>query len=263
MFGPSNTVNTACATGSQAIGEAFHQVKYGHAPLMVAGAVESDSHPMFIAGFAVMGALASDSNDDPDKASRPFDKSRAGFVLGEGAGMIVLEELEYARARGVHIYAEVLGYASSNDAYHPIAPRPDGSGAARAVKHALADARIEPDRIGHVQAHAASTPAGDTAEANAIRAVFGERAGEIPVTSIKGAIGHCMGAAGAIESVIAVYSIAEQKIPPTRNFTTPDEEIGLDVVHDGPRESTFDLMTKHSFGLGGQNACLVFGRAPQ
>ena len=263
MYGPSNTVNTACATGSQAIGEAFHQVKYGHAPLMVAGAVESDSHPMFIAGFVVMGALASDSNDDPDKASRPFDKSRAGFVLGEGAGILVLEELEHARARGAHIYAEVLGYASSNDAYHPIAPRPDGAGAARAVMHALADARIEPDRIGHVQAHAASTPAGDMAEANAIKAIFGERAGEIPVTSIKGAIGHCMGAAGAIESVVAVYSIAEQKIPPTRNFTTPDEEIGLDIVHGGHREAEFDLMTKHSFGLGGQNACLVFGRAPQ
>jgi 3-oxoacyl-[acyl-carrier-protein] synthase II len=262
MQGPSNTVNTACATGSQAIGEAFHQIKFGHAPVMVAGAVESDSHPMFIAGFAVMGALATDSNDEPDKASRPFDKSRAGFVLGEGAGILVLEELEHARARGAKIYAEILGYASSNDAYHPIAPRPDGLGSARAIKQALADGRVDPVRIGHVQAHAASTPMGDPAEANAIKAIFGDRAAEIPVTSIKGAIGHCMGAAGAIESVVAVYSIAEQKIPPTRNYNTPDEAIGLDIVHGEPREVSFDAMTKHSFGLGGQNACLVFGRAP-
>lgn len=262
MFGPSSTVNTACATGSQAIGEAFHQIKFGHAPIMVAGAVESDSHPMFIAAFAVMGALATDSNDEPEKASRPFDKSRAGFVLGEGAGMLVLEELEHARARGAKIYAEVLGFASSNDAYHPIAPRPDGSGSAKAIVGALADGGVDPARIGHVQAHAASTPMGDPAEANAIKLVFGERAEAIPVTSIKGAIGHCMGAAGAIESVVAVYSIAEQKIPPTRNFTTPDEEIGLDIVHGSPREVAFEAMTKHSFGLGGQNACLVFGRYP-
>ena len=262
MEGASNTVNTACATGSQAIGEAFHQVKYGHAPLMIAGAVESDSHPMFTAGFAVMGALVTDSNDDPDKASRPFDKSRAGFVLGEGAGMVVLEELEHARARGARIYAEVLGFASSNDAYHPIAPRPDGLGAARAIAGALVDAGIAPDRVGHVQAHAASTPAGDPAEATAIKHVFGERAPTIPVTSVKGAIGHCMGAAGAIEAVIAVYSIVEQCIPPTRNYRTPDEEVGLDIVHGEPRAVAFDVMTKNSFGLGGQNACLVLGRAP-
>jgi 3-oxoacyl-[acyl-carrier-protein] synthase II len=259
MLGPSNTVNTACATGSQAIGEAFLQIKFGYAPVMVAGAVESDSHPMFIAAFAVMGALASDSNDAPEKASRPFDKSRAGFVLGEGAGILILEELEHAGAR---VYAEVLGYASSNDAYHPIAPRPDGSGSARAIRAALADGGVDASEVGHVQAHAASTPMGDPAEANSIKNVFGERAARIPVTSIKGAIGHCMGAAGAIESVIAVYSIAEQKIPPTRNYETPDEEIGLDIVHGEPRNVSFEVMTKHSFGLGGQNACLVFGRAP-
>lgn len=261
MQGRSNTVNTACATGSQAIGEAFHQIKFGHAPVMVAGAVESDSHPMFIAGFAVMGALCTDSNDEPDKASRPFDKSRAGFVLGEGAGILVLEELEHAKARGAKIYAEVLGFASSNDAYHPIAPRPDGVGAARAVIEALADGGVSASEVGHVQAHAASTPMGDPAEANAIRVVFGERAASIPVTSIKGAIGHCMGAAGAIESVVAVYSMFEQTIPPTRNYQTPDDEVGLDIVAEA-RPASFDVMTKHSFGLGGQNACLVFGKAP-
>jgi 3-oxoacyl-(acyl-carrier-protein) synthase len=260
MQGPTNTINTACATGSQAIGEAFHQVKFGKADIMVAGAVESDSHPMFIAGFAAMKALPTDSNDNPTGASRPFDKSRAGFVLGEGAGMAVLEEYEHAKARGAKIYAEVLGFASTNDAFHPIAPRPDGSGSAKAVRNALKDAGVEPEEVGHVQAHAASTPLGDVAEANAIKDVFGDRAASIPVTSLKGAIGHCMGAAGSIESVIAILSMANQTIPPTLNYTTPDDEIGLDIVHGGPRKVEFAVSTKHSFGLGGQNACLVFGR---
>jgi 3-oxoacyl-(acyl-carrier-protein) synthase len=262
LGGPSTTVVTACATGSQAIGDAFHAIKFGKAPLMVAGAVESDHHPMFIAGFAVMKALATDSNDRPREASRPFDASRAGFVLGEGVGVVVLEELEHARARGARIYAEVLGFATTNDAYHPIAPHPEGVGAARAIRAALADAGVAPEQVGHVQAHAASTPAGDPAEAMAIKSVFGERAASIPVTSLKGAIGHCMGAAGAIETVMAVRSIAEQCIPPTLNYRTPDPAIGLDIVHDEPLAVSFDVMTKHSFGLGGQNACLVIGRAP-
>ena len=260
MQGPSNTVNTACATGSQAIGEAFHQVKYGKAPFMVAGAVESDSHPMFIAGFAVMKALATDSNDDPTRASRPFDKSRAGFVLGEGAGMVVLEDYERAKARGARIYAEVLGFASSNDAFHPIAPRPDGSVSAKAIRGALADGGVDPGEVGHIQAHAASTPQGDVAEANAIRLVYGDRAEEIPVTSLKGALGHCMGAAGSIESVIAILSMHHQTIPPTLNYTIPDDEVGLDIVHGEPRKANFAVSAKHSFGLGGQNACLIFGR---
>jgi 3-oxoacyl-(acyl-carrier-protein) synthase len=262
LRGPSSTIVTACATGSQAIGEAFHAIKYGKAPLMVAGAVESDNHPMFIAAFAVMKALASDRNDRPQEASRPFDASRAGFILGEGVGIVVLEELGHARARGARIYAEVLGFASSNDAYHPIAPHPEGKGAVRAIRAALKDAGVRPEQVGHVQAHAASTPAGDVTEATAIKEVFGERAAAIPVTSIKGAIGHCMGAAGSIETVIAIKSIAEQCIPPTLNYRTTDPAIGLDVVHDGPRAASFDVMTKHSFGLGGQNACLVLGRAP-
>ena len=151
-------------------------------------------------------------------------------------------------------------FASSNDAYHPIAPRPDGSGSARAIRNALADAGVTPDEVGHVQAHAASTPAGDPAEANAIKTVFGERAPAIPVTSIKGAIGHCMGAAGSVESVVAILSMANQVIPPTLNYRTPDEEIGLDIVHGSARKADFAVSTKHSFGLGGQNACLVFGR---
>ena len=259
LGGPSSTVVTACATGAQAIGDAFHTVKFGRAPFMVAGAVESDQHPLFIAGFAAMRALVTDSNDNPDAASRPFDASRAGFVLGEGVGVLILENLEHARARGAHIYAEILGFGSSNDAYHPIAPHPEGTGAARAVRAALADGGVAPDRVDHVQAHAASTPAGDLAEAKAIQAVFGERATTIPVTSIKGAVGHCMGAAGAIETVAAALTIAEGCIPPTRNYRTPDPEIPLDIVHGAARAAEVHVMTKHSFGLGGQNACLVLG----
>jgi len=262
MMGPSSTVVTACATGSQAIGDGFRAIAYGQAPLMIAGATESTHHPMFQAGFAAMRALVTDSNDNPDGASRPFDASRAGFVLGEGAGMLVLEELEHARARGATIYAEIAGFATSNDAYHPIAPQPDGIGAAKAIADALNDAGIAPDEVDHVNAHAASTPAGDLAEARAIYRVLGERAGQIPVTSIKGAIGHCMASAGALETISSVLTLKEQRIPPTRNYQTADPEIGLDIVHGTPREAGIDVMTKHSFGLGGQNACLVLRRWP-
>ena len=207
-----------------------------------------------------MRALVTDSNDAPDRASRPFDASRSGFVLGEGTGMLILEDLEYATARGARVYAEVLGFGSSNDAYHPIAPHPEGAGAARAVRDALADGGIDPGQVDHVNAHAASTPAGDLAEAAAIRAVFGGRAGRIPVTSVKGAFGHCMGAAGAIETIVAVKTVAEGCIPPTRNYRTPDPEVGLDIVHGQARPAAVRVMTKHSFGLGGQNACLILGR---
>jgi 3-oxoacyl-[acyl-carrier-protein] synthase II len=256
MGGPSSTVVTACATGSQAIGDGFHAIKHGHAPLMIAGAMESTHHPLFQAGFAAMRALVTDSNDNPDGASRPFDATRAGFVLGEGAGMLVLEELEHAKARNAHIYCEIVGYATSNDAYHPIAPQPEGVGAARAITAALEDAGISPDQVDHVNAHAASTPAGDLAEAKAIRIALGERANEITVTSVKGAIGHCMAAAGALETIAAVMTLAEGVIPPTRNHTNPDPEIALDIVSEA-RPADVNVMTKHSFGLGGQNAVLV------
>lgn len=262
MTGPSNTVSTACATGTQAIGEAFHTIKYGHAPVMVAGATESTSHPMGVAGFAAMRALATDSNDEPAEAMRPFDATRAGFVLGEGAAVLVLEDMEFALARGAKVYAEILGFASSNDAYHQIAPDPEGQGAARAMFAALADAGVTPDQVGHVQAHAASTPAGDLAESKAINLVYGERAPAIPVTSIKGAIGHCMGGAGAIETVMAVYSLADQLVPATLNYKNPDPEINLDIVAGEPRPVPFTVMAKHGFGLGGQNACLIIGQAP-
>jgi 3-oxoacyl-(acyl-carrier-protein) synthase len=260
MGGPSLTLATACATGAQAIGEAFREIQAGYAPIMIAGAVESTSHPMWIAGFAAMRALPTDSNEDPDKASRPFDASRAGFVLGEGAAALVLESLEHAQARGATILAEILGFATSNDAYHPIAPIPEGTGAARAIHAALADAGLPPDAVDHVNAHAASTPAGDAAEAAAIRLVFGERAETIPVTSIKGAVGHCMGASGAIETMAAVRTITDGMIPPTRNYRTPDPAVGLDIVHGEARRADVQVISKHSFGLGGQNACLIIGR---
>jgi 3-oxoacyl-(acyl-carrier-protein) synthase len=260
MGGPSLTLTTACATGAQAIGEAFEEVRDGNAPVMIGGATESTHHPMYAAGFAVMRALVTDSNDDPAAASRPFDASRAGFVLGEGAAMLVLEDLEHALARGARIYAEVLGFGTSNDAYHPIAPLPDGTGGARAMRSALADAGIAPDEVDHVNAHAASTPAGDQAEAAAIHLVYDDRAPTIPVTSMKGALGHCMGASGALETIAAVRSLSDQIIPPTLNYETPDPDIGLDVVHGAPRPVAIDVVAKHAFGLGGQNACLILAR---
>jgi 3-oxoacyl-[acyl-carrier-protein] synthase II len=260
MGGPSLTLTTACATGAQAIGEAFEEVRDGNAPIMIGGATESTHHPMYAAGFAVMRALVSDSNDDPAAASRPFDASRAGFVLGEGAAMLVLEDLEHALNRGARIYAEVIGFGTSNDAYHPIAPLPDGTGAARAMRGALNDAGIAPDDVDHINAHAASTPAGDLAESTAIHMVYGDRASSIPVTSMKGALGHCMGASGALETIAAVRSIADQVIPPTLNYKTPDDAVDLDIVHGGPRSGDIAVVAKHAFGLGGQNACLILAR---
>jgi 3-oxoacyl-[acyl-carrier-protein] synthase II len=257
MMGPSETVVTACATGSQAIGDGFHAVKYGKAPFMIAGAMESTHHPLFELGFEAMRALCIDSNDNPEGASRPFNADRAGFILGEGAGMLVLEELEHAQARGARIYCEIAGYATSNDAYHAIAPEPDGKGAAKAIRDALRDAGLSAEDVDHVNAHAASTPAGDLAESKAIKAVLGEERGaSVPVTSIKGAFGHAMAAAGAMETVMAVLTMHEGVIPPTRNQTSPDPDVGLDIVTEA-REEKIGVMTKHSFGLGGQNAVLV------
>src|SRR5215211_4744986 len=256
-FAPTTSLET---TGAQAIGEAFEEVRDGHAPIMIGGATESTKHPMYAAGFAVMRALVTDSNDDPAAASRPFDASRAGFVLGEGAAMLVLEDLEHALNRSAHIYAEVLGFGTSNDAYHPIAPLPDGTGGARAMRAALDDAGVGPQEVDHINAHAASTPAGDLAESAAIRLIYGERAASIPVTSMKGALGHCMGASGALETIAAVRTISDQTIPPTLNYQTPDEQIGLDIVHGAPRTAPIDIVAKHAFGLGGQNACLILAR---
>lgn len=261
LSGPTATIVTACATGAQAIGEAFLAVRDGRAPVMVAGAVESFQNPFFIAGFSAMRALVTDSNDNPDGAVRPFDASRAGFVLGEGCGMVVLETRERAEARGAHIYGEIAGFATTNDAYHPIAPMPDGTGAARAMSKAMAMADVSPADIDLINAHAASTPAGDMAETVAIDTVFGDRADKVAVTSFKGAFGHCMGASGAIETVGTVLAISRGVIPPTRNFRQHDPEapVELDIVAGEARDADIIWAIKNSFGLGGQNASLVIG----
>lgn len=226
---------------------------------MIAGSMESTQHPLFALGFEAMRALCTDSNDNPERASRPFNSDRAGFTLGEGAAMLVLEELDHALARGARIYCEIAGFATSNDAYHPIAPQPDGVGAAKAITDALEDAGMSADDIDHVNAHAASTPAGDLAEANAIKLALGERGASIPVTSVKGAFGHAMAASGALESAMAVFTMHEQKIPPTLNQDDPDPEVGLNITKES-QPAEIRAMTKHSFGLGGQNAVLIFKR---
>jgi len=256
-LGPSLTVSTACATGAQAIGEAAEMIRSGTADLALAGGTEYCVFPLFIASFAVQRA-ASTWNDRPEEASRPFDAERHGFVVGEGAGAVVLESLEHARARGARIYAELLGYASSNDGYHPIAPDPEGSGAARAIRAALADAGVRPEDVDYINAHAASTPLGDRAETVAIKAVFGEHAYRIPISSTKSMIGHLMGAAGAVESIVTVLSIRDGVVHPTRNYTFRDPECDLDYVPEGARPHRVRVALKNSFGLGGQNCCLVF-----
>jgi 3-oxoacyl-[acyl-carrier-protein] synthase II len=257
FLGPSLTVSTACATGAQAIGEAAEMIRNGAADIALAGGTEYCVFPLFIASFAVQRA-ASTWNDRPEEASRPFDAERHGFVVGEGAGIVVLEALEHAQARGARIYAELLGYASSNDGYHPIAPDPEGSGAARAIRAALADACVGPEDVDYINAHAASTPLGDRAETLAIKAVFGERAYRIPISSTKSMIGHLMGAAGAVESIVTILSIRDAIVHPTRNYRYPDPECDLDYVPEGPRRHTIRVALKNSLGLGGQNCCLVF-----
>ncbi|MDW7981860.1 MAG: beta-ketoacyl-ACP synthase II [Thermomicrobium sp.] len=257
FLGPSLTVSTACATGAQAIGEAAEMIRSGAADVALAGGTEYCVFPLFIASFAVQRA-ASTWNDRPTEASRPFDAHRHGFVVGEGAGMVVLESLEHAQARRARIYAELLGYATSNDGYHPIAPDPDGSGAARAIRAALADAGIAPTAVEYINAHAASTPLGDRAETLAIKAVFGEHAYRIPISSTKSMLGHLMGAAGAVESIVTILSLRDGLIHPTRNYEFRDPDCDLDYVPEGARRCRVRVALKNSFGLGGQNCCLVF-----
>ncbi len=257
FLGPSLTISTACATGAQAIGEAVELIRNGSADLALAGGTEYSVFPLFIASFAVQRA-ASTWNDRPEAASRPFDAQRHGFVVGEGAGIVVLEALEHALARGARIYAEVIGYASSNDGYHPIAPDPEATGAARAIRAALADAGVRPQDVDYINAHAASTPLGDRAETVAIKCVFADYAYRIPISSTKSMIGHLMGAAGAVESIVTILSIRDGVVHPTRNYETPDPECDLDYVPEGARRHTIRIALKNSFGLGGQNCCLVF-----
>lgn len=260
LHGPNSTVSTACATGVQAVSDATEVIRRGQADIMAAGGAEHAVFPLFVASFIVQKA-ASPRQGDPARVSRPFDGERDGFVIGDGAGVLILEELEHAKARGATIYAEVLGTGSSSDAYHPIAPEPDGKGAALAMQMALNDAHVTPSDIDYINAHAASTPLGDAAETAAIKRALGEDdARRIPISSSKSMLGHLMGAAGAVESIMTVLSIRDSRIHPTINQETPDPDCDLDYVANESRAIPVNIALKNSFGLGGQNACIVFGK---
>ena len=257
--GPSSAVATACAAGSNAIGDAYRLIQLGLADVMVAGGAESAIAPLGVAGFASAKAL-SFRNDDPSTASRPFDAERNGFVIGEGAGVIVLESLEHAQARGAQILAEVVGYGMSCDAHHITSPSPGGVGGAEAMRLALKDARLEPDDVDYVNAHGTSTQANDSNETSAIKSALGDRAYQIPVSSTKSMTGHLLGGSGGIEAVAAVLAIEHNLVPPTINYQNPDPACDLDVVPNQAREHTLNVVLSNSFGFGGHNVCLAFRR---
>jgi beta-ketoacyl-acyl-carrier-protein synthase II len=259
-WGPISTVNAACATGTQAIGEGAEFIRRGVADTVLAGGVEGLIHEAAVAGFAAMRALSTRFNDTPERASRPFDKDRDGFILSEGAGVVVLERMDKAVARGARIYAEFLGHASSSDAFHVAAPDPEAAGAIRAMKWALQDAGLGLDQVGYINAHGTSTPVNDLTETVAIKKLFGEQAYNIPVSSTKSVMGHAMGGAGAIETIFCVKAVAESVLPPTWNYETADPECDLDYVPNAPRQADVKTAMCNSFGLGGQNACVVVGQ---
>jgi 3-oxoacyl-[acyl-carrier-protein] synthase II len=255
----SSTIITACAAGAQAIGEATEVIRRGGADVMIAGGTEASICEMGLAGFCAIRALSS-RNDDPERASRPFDADRDGMVPAEGAALLVLESLDHALARGAVPLAEMLGYGVSSDAFHMVAPDPSGSGAALAIRHALADAEIGPMDVDYINAHATSTIAGDTAETSAIKCVFGEHAHQVPISSTKSMIGHSMGASGAIEAMVAVNTIRDGIIHPTINYEKADPSCDLDYVPNTARQAKVEVVMSDSFGFGGQNVVLVFGR---
>jgi 3-oxoacyl-[acyl-carrier-protein] synthase II len=257
--GPNYAPVSACATGSYAVGEAAEIIKRGDADAVVAGGAEASIHPLIFAGFCAMRGLAAE-DEHPPRASRPFDATRAGFVVGEGACALVLEELEAARRRGAPIYAEVLGYGASNDAHHMAQPDPESTGVAEMMGRALTRAGIERERVDYVNAHGTSTPLGDAAETKAIKDVFGEHAYRLAVSSTKSVTGHCLGAAGAIEAMMCVLAIHEGVIPPTANYAQPDPVCDLDYVPNEPRKARVDVALSNAMGLGGHNGCVLFGR---
>ena len=260
LKGYNNTVTTACAASTQAIGDALDVIRLGRADVMVAGGGEAGICELGLAGFHIMKALSTRA-DDPKKASRPFDAGRDGFVCAEGAGILILETLAHAQRRGARVLAELAGYGASSDAYHVVAPCVDGEGAQRAIRIALEDAGIGPEEIDYINAHGTSTQANDHSETVAIKGVFGERAYRIPVSSTKSMIGHALGASGAIESIACLKTMETGIIPPTINYETPDPECDLDYVPNKARQvDSVRTVLKNSFGFGGQNACLVFKR---
>lgn len=257
--GPNFSHVSACATGAHSIGEAMRTIRHGYADAIVAGGVEATITTLSVGGFAAMRALST-RNDDPTHASRPFDKDRDGFVIAEGAGVVVLEELEHANARGARIYAEVIGYGANSDAHHVTQPAPDGIGAQRCLRLALNDAKIAPDEIDYINAHGTSTPFNDRNETIAIKTVLGDHARRVPVSSTKSMTGHMLGAAGGVEAGIGALVIERGVIPPTINYTTPDPECDLDYVPNQAREAKVDTVLSNSFGFGGTNAVLVLRR---
>jgi 3-oxoacyl-[acyl-carrier-protein] synthase II len=254
--GPNQASCTACATGTHAIGDAFEIIKRGDADVMIAGGCEGVIAPLCVGGFCAMRALST-RNDDPQKASRPFDRDRDGFVIGEGAGIVILEELGHAVRRGARIYAEIAGYGVSGDAFHVSAPSEDADGPIRVMRSALADARIDASAIDYVNAHGTSTPQGDVVETRAIKAVFGERAGRVAISSTKSMTGHLLGGAGGLETAITALAVHHDLVPPTINYTTPDPDCDLDYVPNEARRMTVRYALNNSFGFGGTNAALV------
>ena len=258
--GPNYAVVSACATGSHAIGEAAEMIKRGDADAVLAGGTESCIIPLILAGFTAMRGLAAE-DEDPPRASRPFDATRAGFVMGEGAGGVMLEDWESAERRGARIYAEVLGYGASNDAHHMAQPEPEATGVAAMMSAALQRAGVEKERVGYINAHGTSTPQGDAAETKAIKDVFGDHAHSLAVSSTKSMMGHTFGAAGAIEAIMCVLALHDGKLPPTINYREPDPECDLDYVPNEARAARVDVALSNAMGLGGHNGCVLLGRA--
>lgn len=255
--GPNSAAVTACATGSHSIGDAYRIIQRGEADAMIAGGTESVITPLGIIGFSVMKALSS-RNDEPEKASRPFDSQRDGFVMGEGSGVVILESLENARARNARIYAEIIGYGMSSDAYHITTPAPEGEGAARCMRATLKDGGIEPEKINYINAHGTSTKYGDELETAAVKKVFGEHAYKLCVGSTKSMTGHLLGAAGGVEAVFSILSIHRSMLLPTINLDNPDPECDLDYIPNKARPADIEYAMSNSFGFGGTNACLLF-----
>lgn len=257
LRGPNSTSVSACASSSNAIGDAFKMLQYGRADVMITGGAEASITPLAMAGFIQMKAMST-RNEEPEKASRPFDLDRDGFVIGEGAAILILETLEHALQRGARIYAEIAGYGSTCDAYHMTAPDPEGHGAANSMKEAMGDAGVKPSEIDYINAHATATPLGDKAETLAIKEVFGEHAAKVAISSTKSMTGHLLGASGGLEAMVCILAIHEGVIPPTINYERPDPDCDLDYVPNKARKAGVDVALTNSFGFGGHNATLVF-----
>lgn len=260
--GPNSAPISACATGTHAVGDATRMIQYGAADVMIAGGTEATIHPMALAGFSSAKAMST-RNDEPERAVRPFDLHRDGFVMSEGAGVLILEALEHAQKRGARIYGEVVGYGMSGDAFHVTQPAPEGDGAARAMVAALKDAGLQPEDVDYINAHGTGTDLNDKFETIAIKRVFGDHAYRVAVSSIKSMVGHMLGAAGAVEAIASLLTLQEGKIPPTINYETPDPDCDLDYVPNVYREAKVNVVLSNSFGFGGHNACIVVRRMPE